>query len=191
MKRQLYFAFVLFWFVVFSVNIGAQTTATPVQEKAKPTGKWFAFVDYEFLFTLELVRPGTPILNFINMGRSSPYLNVAEIRLVSGIKLYRPQLFRIDTSDDKDPMRIASLHVLPKSSFGLILMGQDIRELESIDKVTIKLGSNQFYLQALEEAAFETLVKKANQLSLISPDIREDFRVLDLRPLGRRQRFSE
>lgn len=191
MKRLFYIVSVLLWWVSLSGDMEAQTTTTLVQEKAKPTGKWFAFVDYEFLFTLELVRPGTPILNFVNMGRSSPYLNVSEIRLVSGIKLYRPQLFRIDTSDDKDPMRIASLHVLPKSSFGLTLMGQDIRELESIDKVTIKLGSNQFYLQALEEAAFETLVKKVNQISLISPDIREDFRVLDLRPLGRRQRFSE
>ena len=153
---------------------------------AQPSGQLFAFVDYDFIFTLELVRPGVPILNFVHAGKGNYFLKADEIRIIAGIKLYRPRLFEVDTSVAKDPMRISGLRVHPHSSFGLTLVG-DLAGLEAIDKVTVKLGADLFQLQPMDKTAFEVLAKQVNQLNLLSPDIREDFRVLEIRPCGSRK----
>jgi hypothetical protein len=154
----------------------------------QPTRHHFIFLDQEFILTLELVRPGIPIFNFINLGNGTFQLPATDIRMISGIKLFRPELFDVETSNRQDPLRVGSLKVRPHSSFGVTLKG-NLESVQEIDRVTVELGLNRFEMQAISLPEFESLSRKIAQLNLISPDIREDFRVLELKPLGTRKQI--
>jgi hypothetical protein len=159
------------------------------QEPEKASKRHFIFLDQEFIFTLELVQAGVPILNFVNLGSGNYHLQAPEVRIISGIKLYRPRLFDVETSDRRDPLRVGSLKIHPHSSFGVTLMG-DLSQVTEIDRVTIQIGTDQFNLQSISAKAFDALSQKIGNINLLSPDIREDFRVLELQPLGQRKRLS-
>jgi hypothetical protein len=156
--------------------------------ESPPTRHHFIFLDQEFILTLELVRPGIPIFNFINLGNGTFQLPAADIRIVAGIKLFRPELFDVETSNRKDPLRIGAMKVRPHSSFGVTLKG-NLEGVTEIDRVTVELGPNRFELQSISLPEFESLSRKIAQLNLISPDIREDFRVLELKSLGTRKQI--
>jgi hypothetical protein len=154
--------------------------------EGQPSRRHFIFLDQEIILTLELVRPGVPIFNFVNLGNGSFLLQASNVRIISGIKLYRPNLFDIDTSTRNDPLRVSAIKVHPHSSFGLTLKG-NIEAITEIDRVTIELGPDRFELQSISTQDFEALSAKISKLSLISPDIRDDFRVLEIKSLGSRK----
>lgn len=158
--------------------------------ETQPSRRHFIFLDQEFILTLELVRPGVPIFNFINLGNGSYQLAASDIRIIAGIKLFHPNLFDVETSNRRDPLRVGSMRVHPHSSFGVTLRGS-LETVEAIDRVSIQLGNDRFELRSISLAEFDDLSKKISQINLISPDIREDFRVLELKPLGTRKHIPK
>lgn len=156
------------------------------QTQEQPSRRHFIFLDQEIILTLELVRPGVPIFNFVNLGNGSYLLQASDVRIISGIKMHRPVLFDVETSTRDDPLRVSAIKVHPHSSFGITLKG-NIEGIAEIDRVTVELGPSRFELQSLSPQGFEALSRKISKLNLISPDIRDDFRVLELNTIGSRK----
>lgn len=164
--------------------------SVPTHQDDAPSKRHFLFLDYEFIFTLELVQSGIPILNFINLGTKSYNLQASDVRIIAGIKLYKPRLFDVETADPNDPLRVSSIRIRPRSSFGITLIG-DLAPVSEIDRVSIKLGQNHFDLRSISSKSFDTLSEKIMRINLLSPNIRDDFRVLELKSMGWRRRIPQ
>lgn len=148
---------------------------------------YFAFVDREFIFTLEFIKPGVPLFNFVSLADEDRSLQAKEVRLVLGARTVTGRHFAIDTGDPQEPVIVASLQIRPRSSFGVALRG-DFADAREASGVTVRAGDEEFRLAPLSSFDFENLVLKVNRLNLGSPDFRDDFRVLKLSEIGTRQR---
>lgn len=146
---------------------------------------YFAFVDREFIFTIEMVKPGTPLLNFVSMSDEETRLYAKDIRLTLDSRKAPATLLAIDTGDFQQPMSVASIAVRPRSSFGVRLEGS-FGKITELGGATIRMGSSEFTLTPLSSFDFENLALKVNNLNLGSPDFKEDMRVLKLELLGAR-----
>ncbi len=146
---------------------------------------YFAYVDREFIFTIEIVKPGVPLFNFVSMVDNENRLIAENIRLTLGNRKSSVKLFAIETSDFQRPMSVVSIVMHPRSSFGFRLDGNfgNARELYG---ATIRMGKEDFGLVPLTQFDFELLVQKVNRINLGSPDFSEDWRVLRLEVLGSR-----
>jgi hypothetical protein len=145
----------------------------------------FAFIDREYIFTLEVVKPGVPLLNFVCMGEKQSSLLAKEIRVALGSRRVPGKLFVVDTGDPKEPLVTPILRIKPRSSFGVRLDGEfgDAKEFYG---VSVRLGSEDFRLVPLSSFDFENLALKINKLNLGSPDFSDDWRVLKIESLGTR-----
>jgi hypothetical protein len=146
---------------------------------------YFAFVDREYIFTLEVVKPGVPILNFVCMGDKQTNLLAKEILVTLENRKVPGKIFVVDTGDPKEPMVTPTLRIRPRSSFGVRLDGE-FGEAKEFYGVTVHLGTEDFKLVPLNSFDFENLVLKVNRLNLGSPDFSDDWRVLNLELLGTR-----
>ncbi|NLT65054.1 MAG: hypothetical protein GXX84_00455 [Acidobacteria bacterium] len=146
---------------------------------------YFAFVDREYIFTIEVVKPGVPILNFVSMAQEDAKLLARNIRIGLGNRKSTVRLLTVETGDLKHPMSVASLTIRPRSSFGLRIEGE-FDNAKELYGVVIRLKDEEFTLQPLSSFDFENLVLKVNRLNLGSPDFREDWRVLKLDFMGKR-----
>ncbi|HYK88794.1 MAG TPA: hypothetical protein VE398_08495 [Acidobacteriota bacterium] len=178
--------------LMLSVALLAQGPPRPLVGQApkadsQPPEKsgYFAFVDREYIFTMEIVKPGVPILNFVCMGDKQSSLLAKEIRIALDNRKVPGKLFAVDTGDPKEPMITPLLRIRPRSSFGVRLEGEfgDVRELYG---VTVRLGQEDFKLVPLTSFDFENLALKINKLNLGSPDFSDDWRVLKLETCGTR-----
>jgi hypothetical protein len=170
-----------------------------VQEPSKPLGprpavpdskpldrsSYFAYVDRDYIFTLELVKPGIPLLNFISMSDQEHLLSAKEVLLTLENRKAPGKYFMVDTANPTEPVIIPSVKVRPKSSFGLRVQGEFGKE-QQLMGVTVRLGNEEFRLVPLSSFDFENLVLKVNRLNLGSPDLDEDWRVLKLEEMGDR-----
>jgi hypothetical protein len=159
---------------------GADETDTALKKSA-----YFAFVGREFIFTIEVVKPGTPILNFVSITDRDENLQAKSIRLSFGNRQIAAELFSIETDRYQQPSLVPSLTMHPRSSFGFRLEGNFGKSIE-ISGAEIRLGEDTFKLAPLSKFDFETLVRKINRINLGSPDFRDDYRVLKLDYLGSR-----
>jgi hypothetical protein len=146
---------------------------------------YFAFVDREYIFTLEVVKPGVPILNFICMGDKQANLLAKEIRVALENRKVPGKIFVVDTGDPKEPLVTPTLRIRPRSSFGVRLDGE-FGEAREFYGVSLHLGTEDFKLVLLNSFDFENLALKINRLNLGSPDFSDDWRVLKLETLGSR-----
>ena len=146
---------------------------------------YFAYVDREFIFTVEVVRPGTPILNFVSMVDREEELKTKNIRLFLGNRQAPVEIFHVDADRSRQPFTVITMRMRPRSSFGFRLKG-NFGETKELHGVEINLDKEKFKLEPLSKFGFETLVLKVNRLNLGSPDFSEDFRVLKLDFLGSR-----
>lgn len=155
------------------------------EEQQLEKSAYFAYVDRDYVFTVEVVRPGIPILNFVSMVDRDKKLRAGDIRLRLQNRQVLVELFHIEGDRMQRPLLVPSLEMHPRSSFGFRLEGNfgDAKELHGAE---IKLGEETFTLVPLSKFDFETLVLKVNRLNLESPDFGEDFRVLKLEPMGLR-----
>ena len=164
-------------------------TQVKIEDKAKapPLEKssYFAFVDRDYIFTVELPKPRVLLFNFISMVDKDHSLQAKQIRLTLENRKIPGKFFMIDTGDPKEPVLVPSLRMRPRSSFGVRLQADfgDERELLG---VTIRLGEEDFKLVPLASFDFENLSLKVNRINLDSPDFRDDWRVLKLEMLGAR-----
>ncbi len=165
-------------------DLSAQQS-TPVQALEKSA--YFAFVDRDFIFTLEFVKPGVPLFNFISMVNEENLLEAKEVRLALETRKASPAFFVVDTGDPKEPILVPTMRVRPRSSFGVSLRGE-FGEAREVHGVTVRLGTYDYHLVPLTSFDFENLALKVNRINLGSPDFADDWRVLKLERMGSRER---
>lgn len=146
---------------------------------------YYAYVGRDYIFTIEITDPGTPLFNFVSMLDQEGKLQAKNIRLSLGNRRSPADLFVIEPAPKQDPIIVSSMRIRPRSSFGFRLEGKfgTTRELYGVE---IKLGEDTFKLAPLSNIDFDILVDKVNRLNLNSPDFRDDFHVLDLVFMGNR-----
>jgi hypothetical protein len=177
--------------VPFLVLVCQAPADTPGQQKPGPAAPleksaYFAFVDRDFMFTVELVRAGVPLFNFISMIDTGYLLSANQVRLTLDIRKVPAKFFLVDTGNPKEPLIVPSLTVRPRSSFGVRLQG-DFEGAKEINGAAVRLGDEDFKLVPLTSFDFENLVLKINRLNLDSPDFTDDWRVLKLVSMGSRE----
>jgi len=164
-----------------SLLVWLLTQATQPLEKSS----YFAFVDRDFIFTVEVVRPGVPLLNFVSMTDQDVSLAARNVRLTVDNRRESARLLVVETGDVKQPMSVPSMPIHPRSSFGVRLEG-DFGNARQLYGATIRLGGEELKLEPMTNIDFENLVLKINRLNLGSPDFSDDMRVLNLVKMGER-----
>jgi len=169
-------------------------SSAPEQQKPGPAarlerGAYFAFVDRDYVFTVEMVRAGVPLFNFVSMLDTASQLNASQVRLTLDTRKVPAKFFLVDTGNPKEPLIVPSLTVRPRSSFGVRLQGE-YGDAKEIDGAAVRLGDEDFRLVPLTSFDFENLVLKINRLNLDSPDFTDDWRVLKLETMGSRERVK-
>ncbi len=161
-------------------------TPKPPSDAPLEKSACFAFVDHEYIFTIEIVKPGVPIFNFVSMTAVENNIPAKNIRLSLENRKAAAKFLTIDTGD-RQPMPVFSAVVHPRSSFGFKLNG-DFGDVSEIYGATIQMGPEDFKMVPLESFDFDVLAAKINRINLGSPDFSEDFRVLQLESMGTRSR---
>ncbi|MDM7994706.1 MAG: hypothetical protein QUT30_03360 [Acidobacteriota bacterium] len=146
---------------------------------------YFAFVDRDYIFTIEVADPGVLLLNFVSMTNTPMKLVARDIRIGLQNRKTAVKLLSVETGDFNQPMRIGWLNILPRSSFGLRLTG-DFGDAKEIYSAVLRLGDEDFTLAPLTSFDFEFLAARINRINLGSPDFSEDWRVLQFQKLGSR-----
>jgi hypothetical protein len=164
--------------LLFSLLAQAPASSRPLEKSA-----YFAFVDHDYIFTIEVVKPGVPLLNFVSLTDQENSIPAKNIRLSLENRKVAPRFFTIETGDQ--PISVSSAMVRPRSSFGLRLNG-DFGSAKELWGATIQMGTEDFKLIPLRSFEFETLAIKVNRINLGSPDFSEDRRVLQLESMGTR-----
>ena len=176
------------WLILLLIPAnGMQVEEKEKEKEGAPLEKsaYFAYVDREFIFTVEVVRPGVPIFNFVSMVDREEKLQAKNIRLILGNRHVATDLFHIEAARNQQPLMVTTLRMHPRSSFGFRLEG-NFDKAGELHGVEVKLDEETFKLDPLSKFDFETLVLKVNRLNLGSPDFADDFRVLKLDFLGSR-----
>ena len=178
----------LFLFVRLSLaaQLPSEPPSTaPGESPSLEKSSYFAFVDRDYIFTVEVVKPGVPLLNFVSMADEDVKLPAKNVRLSLENRKAAGKLFAVETADAKQPMIVYSLAIRPRSSFGVRLEG-DFEKAKEFFGVTIRLGKEDLKLAPLTKFDFESLVLKVNGLNLGSPDFSDDWRVLKIEKMGSR-----
>jgi hypothetical protein len=164
-------------------------TPKPASDAPLEKSAYFAFVDRDYIFTIEVVKQGIPLFNFISLTNEENSIPAKNIRLTLENRKAAAKFLTIDTGD-RQPIAVFSAAVHPRSSFGYKLNG-DFGEIKEIWGATIQMGSEDFKLAPLKSFDFEALAVKINRINLGSPDFSGDFKVLDLKPIGTRSRAKK
>jgi len=151
------------------------------------SGKYFVFVDYDYIFTLELVENKVPILSFANITDKRLQLSPGGILLYMRGRRYPVRFLVMDTGNDREHVTIPSTKMYGHSSFGYALKG-DFDGMQKLDKVSVKVLGEVLQFEPVSRNEFEVLAAKINRINLASPDIRDDYRVLRIPIKGKRTR---
>jgi hypothetical protein len=170
-------------FIGQTLSIAQTLSVTPdaVPEKSA----YFAFADQDFIFTIELVKPGVPLFNFVSMTDQDTLLPAKNIRLQLENRKAAGKVFAIEAGAFQMPVSVLTLTMHPRSSFGVRIDG-DFGAVREIFGATIRIGKEDFKLIPLASFDFESLALKVNRINLGSPDFKEDWKVLQLSRLGTR-----
>ncbi len=175
----------LLWSLFLATVGTARTDTASAENNRLEKSVYFAFVDRDYIFTVEVVKPGVPLLNFVSMSDEEVRLAAKNVRMDVGNRKAAGRLFAIETGDIRQPMSVPSLTIRPRSSFGVRVVGE-FGDAKEFNGVMIRLGAEELKLAPLTSFAFEALVLKVNAINLGSPDFRDDWRVLKLEKLGSR-----
>ncbi len=175
----------LFLLVLPEPLLQAATGAPVTQSRPPAKSAFFAYADHDYIFTIEVVKPGVPILNFVSMTDYDISLLAKNIRLTLENRKAPARLLVVEAGDFQQPMAVVSLTIHPRSSFGVRIDG-DFGDAKELLGVAIKLGDHDLKLAPLTRVDFENFVLKVNRINLGSPDFNDDWRVLRLEPLGSR-----
>ncbi|HSR70261.1 MAG TPA: hypothetical protein VLU25_20195 [Acidobacteriota bacterium] len=144
----------------------------------------FVYIDYEFIFTFEMVD-GIPVVNIITFAEGEWPLRPPQIHILDEEKgRARVKEFSMDTGTE--PYRTPFFRVLGNSFIGIDLLG-DFSAHQQPAQVHFDLGQFRYHLKPVDPLGFETLVQKINSLNFNSPDISQDFEVLEIELMGVRR----
>ena len=164
----------------------------PVEQRSvSASSACHIFIDHQFIWTLEVTRTAggsaAPILNIITFVEGQWDLRPTQIHLVNEQKREAEiEKFSIDTGIIEDPYFLRYLKVQGDSFIGLDLLG-DFEGFETLRQVSIELGDNRFILEPVDCLDFERIAHQINQINYDSPDIRQDYEVLEIPLRGRRE----
>jgi hypothetical protein len=175
----------VFWLSFFGQLPTQPQEPSPSAGKALDKSAYYAFVDRDYIFTIEVVEPGIPLLNFISMAEGETKLVAKNIRIELQNRKAATKLLSIETGDANQPMRVGWLNIRPRSSFGLRLVG-DFGDAKEISGAIIRLGEEDLTLAPLTSFDFEFLAMRINRINLGSPDFSEDWTTLRFQKLGSR-----
>lgn len=154
---------------------------------APVSGRHLIYAQYDFVFTFEFTTRNEPILNIVNFTDQTLPLRAQNILLVDDqgreVKVDR---IILETGNPSDPYLTPIMKILPNSFIGLVLKGKfdAVKEFKS---VAVQLGNTLFHLDPVSSPAFDGAVEKINRMNFDSPDVREDFRVVKMDFLGRKE----
>jgi hypothetical protein len=175
----------LLWFSFIGQIPADLSNKVPPATHALEKSAYFAFVDRDYIFTVEIVKPGVPLLNFVSMTDQNAKLQAKNVRFTLENRKVVAKTFSIETGGLSQAIPTVFLTIHPRSSFGVRVSG-DFENAQEFLGTAIRLGSEELKLAPLSNFDFEILVSKVNQINLGSPDFSDDWRVLRLRKLGER-----
>lgn len=163
----------------------------PVWAQDGDPSRCHVFIDYDFIWTLEVVQSpaqsNVPILNIITFEDGTWDLRPDQIHLQSPSgQEAEIQRFSLDTGIEDEPYLTPYLKVQGDSFIGMDLEG-DFQNFGELQRVYIDLGDSRFELQAVDCLDFEGIAERINQVNFDSPDVRQDYDVLQIDLLGRRE----
>ncbi|GAB4243567.1 MAG: hypothetical protein Kow00109_19370 [Acidobacteriota bacterium] len=164
--------------------------AGPPQEPPKGSC-CHVFIDYQFIWTLEMVPDSTghptPVLNIITLLDGEWDFRPRDIHISNSAgREARVERFAVDTGVPGEPFLTPYLKVHGDSFIGLDLVG-DFSDFAEPASVVIDLDRFRFRLQPVDRLEFENIVQRVSQINLESPDIRDDYRILNIDLRGRRE----
>jgi hypothetical protein len=175
----------LLWFSFFGQIPPDLSHTVPPGTRPLDKSAYFAFVDRDYIFTVEIVKPGIPLLNFVSVADQNVKLQAKNVRFTLENRKAVATSFSIETGGSSPAIPTVFLTIHPRSSFGVRVNG-DFENAQEFLGAAIRLGSKDLKLEPLSNFDFEILASKVNQINLGSPDFSDDWRVLQLRKLGER-----
>lgn len=182
-------------FFLIVLFLGISSLAAQSRQDTPKASRCHAFVDDRNIWTLEIVEDSrrniVPILNIITFRQGEWEFRPPQIHIRNekGRKA-RVEKFSLDTGVPDEPYLMEYFRVLGNSFIGLELMGQ-FRDFAEPAEVAIDLGEFRYQLQPIDCLDFDTLAQKIDQVNIDSPDISEDFYVLKIDFIGRKQPRTE
>ncbi len=70
----------LLWFSFIGQLPADISSTVPPGNRPLEKSAWFAFVDRDYIFTVEIVKPGVPLLNFVSMTDEDAKLQAKNVR---------------------------------------------------------------------------------------------------------------
>lgn len=156
-----------------------------------PRSRCHIFVDYQFIWTLEMVQEEdetpTPVVNIVTFTKGQWDLRPQQVHLFANRRREAVvKRFSIDTGVAGDPYIAQYMKVLGESFIGMDLVG-DFEGFDELSQVSFDLAENRFILEPVDCFQFDTVVGKINQINFDSPDLRQDYSVLKLSLFGKRE----
>lgn len=162
-------------------------SAQTLQRRPPESSGCHVFIDDQNIWTLEVIqaRDGdiVPIVNIITFSPGEWDFRPREIRLYNGDQEVRAEKFSMDTGVPDEPYLMEYLRVLGNSFIGLDLLG-DFGDFAEPSQVVIDLGEDRFQLEPIDCMDFETLAGKIDQINFNSPNLWDDFDVLNIEFMG-------
>ncbi len=176
--------------ILLSILISSTLGGLTAQAETKPQpASHHVFISHDFIWTFEMVEEGetlTPVLNVITFTKGEWRLSPRQIRIISEAgERARVRKFSMETGER--PYITPLFRVLGNSFIGIDLIG-DFDGFSKPTEVTIDLGDYRYHLKPLDLFGFENLAEKINRVNYDSPNVRDDFEVLEIERLGRRTR---
>ena len=170
-------------------------SAQSIPGRAPESSACHVFLDDQNIWTLETLEEpdGTtvPILNIITFSPGTWDLRPRDVHLYSQENEEATvEKFSMDTGVPGDPYLMEYLAVKGNSFIGLDLLGTFAGFAEPA-RVVIDLGEDRFQLQALDCMDFNALAEKIDRVNFDSPNIWEDYEVLQIEFLGEKSLRSQ
>ena len=148
-----------------------------------------AFVDYDFIATLEVVRTRdavTPIFNVVALASGDWEITPSQLQIVDDQgKSRKVETFSFDSGDPDNPFKAPYMEVRGGQFEGVDLVG-DFADVARLSKVELDVGEDRLTLQPMDCNAFEKLVDQIGRLEIGSADMIAAFHVLNIPLLGER-----
>ncbi len=163
-------------------------SAQSIPGRAPESSACHVFLDDQNIWTLETLEEpdGTtvPILNIITFSPGTWDFRPREVHIYNRENQEAMvEKFSMDTGVPGEPYLMEYLAVKGKSFIGLDLLGK-FEDFVEPAHVVIDLGEDRFQLQPLDCMDFNALAEKIDRVNFDSPNIWEDYEVLQIGFLG-------
>lgn len=178
----------VFLFVCLVVSLFSFTFLA-AQPAVSEFSQCLIFVDYDFIWTLELVKENkkmTPIFNAICFHRGQWELTPAQISLRLGTEKFKVTNFSIDSGDPNKPYVTPYLGIRGPDSVGIDLVGE-FGKLDTLSEVVVELGTDRFILEALDCKEYDAKMDKIAELDMDGGSMIDDFEASGIKLFGRRE----